>query len=149
MNVYFFDTSGLLKRYVQEKGTVWVESTLSNPNYSLYMAQITKIELASAIYRRHREGLLPQSGVDDAFLLFRRHIKYQYNVVRLTNEVISQAQILLGKYPLRAYDATQLSSALMVKRALNLAVNFVCADARLHYAAQLEGLNPIDPNQYP
>lgn len=149
MSAYFFDTSAVLKRYVQEQGTTWVESITSNVNHVIYIAQITPIEFTSAIYRRWRENTLSQQGVDDAFLLFRRHLRQQYNVVRLTNQLVLQAQEVLLKHPLRAYDATQLTSALTLQHKLNVVLHFVSADIRLLHEAQLEGLTPINPNHYP
>jgi hypothetical protein len=51
--VYFFDTSAIVKRYIAETGTVWVQS-LSDPSAShrIYLASITAVELTSAVVRR-------------------------------------------------------------------------------------------------
>ncbi len=147
---YFFDTSALLKRYVREKGTPWVEAVVSDPDSVIYVAQITKVEVVSAIYRRLREGFLSPLGADDAMLLFRRHIKYQYNLVRFTNRVIIQAQHLSAQSPLRSLDAIQLASAIIVNQGIARGglppQTFVCADTRLLTVAATEGMTPLDPN---
>jgi len=43
METYFFDSSGLLKRYVNESGTIWVNN-LTDPKAknTLYVARIAK-----------------------------------------------------------------------------------------------------------
>lgn len=57
MSVLFFDSSGLVKRYIIETGTVWVinQLRLSVAN-DIFIANITGIEVASAIARRVRSG---------------------------------------------------------------------------------------------
>ena len=50
---YFFDTSGLVKRYVAETGTAWVNSLLHpTARIALYLSRITGVELVAAITRR-------------------------------------------------------------------------------------------------
>jgi uncharacterized protein len=53
---YFLDTSALLKRYVPEIGTQWMQSIADPQNeHLLIIAQITWVEFHSAIARRQRE----------------------------------------------------------------------------------------------
>ena len=60
---------------------------------------------------------------------------------------------LLGRHPLRAYDAVQLASALIVNRALQAAhlapLIFLSADGHLNTAATAEGLAVDNPNFHP
>ena len=45
---YFFDSSGLVKRYVQETGTAWVRRLTShNPSTIIYVVRITAVEVTS------------------------------------------------------------------------------------------------------
>jgi uncharacterized protein len=72
--------------------------------------------------------------------------------VHVTNAVLSRAQLVLERHPLRAYDALHLASALVANDQLvarNLAVlTFLAADHRLLAAATAEGF-PIDnPNNH-
>ena len=57
MTTYYFDTSALSKRYVQETGSAWVRAVL-NPSagHLLLTARITMVEIYSALARRKREG---------------------------------------------------------------------------------------------
>jgi uncharacterized protein len=51
--VYCLDTSALLKRYVPEIGTHWMQSIADPQNqHLLIIAQITWVEIHSAIARR-------------------------------------------------------------------------------------------------
>lgn len=52
MASYFFDASGLVKRYVREIGSPWVLA-LTNPTaaHDLYAARITGVEVVSALVR--------------------------------------------------------------------------------------------------
>ncbi len=61
MPVFYFDSSAAVKRYVSEKGTAWVVS-LFKPSAQniIYLAQITGVEVVSAISRRQRAGNLTQ-----------------------------------------------------------------------------------------
>jgi hypothetical protein len=55
MAVYFFDSSALVKRHVDESGSAWVRSlTRVKAGHTLYIARITAVEITSAITRRQR-----------------------------------------------------------------------------------------------
>jgi predicted nucleic acid-binding protein len=60
---------------------------------------------------------------------------------------------LVGRYPLRAYDAVQLASALRAQadlsQAASLTLTFLAADEHLLAAAQAEGLLTENPNRHP
>jgi hypothetical protein len=61
----------------------------------------------------------------------------------VTPQTVSGARQLAYRHPLRAYDAVQLSTALLLHADLlgiGYELTFVCADARLLEIAQAEGL---------
>ena len=50
MAVYFFDSSALVKRYIQETGSAWVQALCQQtPPEDLYIARIAGAEVISAI----------------------------------------------------------------------------------------------------
>jgi hypothetical protein len=55
--ISFLDTSALVKRYVQEIGTSWLQA-LTHPaaGHAHFIARITQAETVSAITRRERGG---------------------------------------------------------------------------------------------
>ena len=87
MAAFFLDTSTVLKRYVQETGTAWVQA-LAAPNvrHSLFVVRITLAETVAAITRRERGGsIMPQdaaTAVADFQLEFRSPIPRRRGVGR-------------------------------------------------------------------
>ena len=61
-------------------------------------------------------------------------------VVELSTPVVLEARALLVRHPLRAGDAIQLASALLLRRELAEPVTFAVYDDRLKAAAKVEGL---------
>lgn len=61
MTLYFWDSSALIKRYITEVGTPWVRGVIiPSAGNTAIMAEITRIELASALGRiRNGDGLNP------------------------------------------------------------------------------------------
>lgn len=154
VNVYFLDSSALVKRYVAETGTAWVQSiTAPHTRNKLIIARITWVEVLSALARRQREGSLSSDNVAKAIRTFRYDLDTQYQVVELDRMLTETAGQLVGKHPLRAYDAVQLASALRVQpafaRAKATLLTFLAADDRLIAIAQAEGLLTDNPNHHP
>lgn len=56
---------------------------------------------------------------------------------------MSEARALLVRHPLRAGDAIQLASALLLRRELAEPVTFAAYDDRLKAAARAEGLTVV------
>jgi predicted nucleic acid-binding protein len=151
--VYFFDSSALVKRYVNETGTPWVLSLVGpGSGHSLYVARITGVEIASAIARQARSGALVAADAAGAMSRLRHDLSHEYRVVEIGPTLISDAMSLAETRALRAYDAVQLPATLPLKTrcdALGLALTLVRADLALNAAAVLEGLTVEDPNSHP
>lgn len=154
MSIYFLDSSALVKRYVTETGSSWIKA-LTDPDAHnpLIIARITWVEVLSALARRQREGSLASDGVVLAIHTFRYDLNTQYQVSELDPALAEAAGELVTRYPLRAYDAVQLASALRVQsdlvRAKAPALTFLTADDRLVAVAQTEGLLTDNPNHHP
>ena len=152
--IYYLDTSALVKRYVAEIGSDWIRA-LADPKASnlLLTARLTIVEARSALARRKREASI--NDEDHAFTvgMLANHVLTQYHFVELEAAVVSLAGELLDRQPLRAYDAVQLASALMINAALVASdlsgLIFLTADDRLLSVAQLEGLICDNPNLHP
>lgn len=150
MNVYFFDSSAVVKRHVSEAGTAWANA-IANPatgNY-VYVAVITGVEVVSAITRRARGGSLSATEASTAIADFRLDLATSY----LTPTLITKAMQLAETHALRGYDAVQLAAAMDVNTHwLHLgmpALTLVSADADLNASALTEGLAVEDPNDHP
>ncbi|MBX3086456.1 MAG: type II toxin-antitoxin system VapC family toxin [Anaerolineae bacterium] len=154
MTRYFLDSSALIKRYVTEIGSNWVDAlALPTSGNSLIIAQVTPVEVMSGISRYKRENILTASAAKSIRLLLDRHVKQEYFVIELTAILVQQAEDLLEKYPLRAYDSIQLATAVAASGQITSAkltpFVFVSGDKRLLAAANAEGLTVDDPNLHP
>ena len=153
MPVFFFDSSGLVKRYRREQGTEWVRShTASDAGNELYVALIAGAEVVAALMRQQRMGELSVDASERARSAFRYHYYHQYHVVAVTEAVIEDAMMLAEQHPLRGYDAVQLAAATHIRRvrtAVGLpAPIFVSADTNLNDCAVQEGFTVEDPNEH-
>ena len=72
MALYFFDSSAIVKRYVQETGTGWVNAIVDPATGSeLWLARLTGAEVVSAIARRERGGGISAAAAARALTEFR------------------------------------------------------------------------------
>jgi hypothetical protein len=135
-----------------EKGTLWIrQQTALSADNMLFIAQITPVELYSAISRQYHSEEITLSHLKAFRRLMMRHIQNQYLVLSLDVSIIEQALTLQESYRLRAYDAIQLASALKLKQRLTTAgrsLVFLTADVRLLESARLAGLSTDNPDNY-
>src|SRR3712207_6394886 len=113
MAAYFIESSGLVKRYTNETGSKWIKSLVDPAAANrLYVANITKVEVISALMRRGREGSLTPADLHNSIREIGVHFNIEYRVLEVTDSVIALAVELVQRHVLRAYDAVQLSIAL-------------------------------------
>lgn len=154
MTAYFLDSSALVKRYVSETGTAWIQQmTDAQTGNELFIARITWVEVRSAIARRQREGSLSLAAVNQLIQTFRSDLNNQYQVIEFDATLAETAGQLVSQYPLRAYDAVQLASVLRIQPAFAQTqatqLIFLTADNRLFAIAIALGLLTDNPNNYP
>lgn len=134
----YFDASALAKRYVREKDSAKVRRLLSLDVPAT--SRLSAIEIVSALMRRSREGTLLEKNRERALAVLDGDLAAML-VVELTPEIVTRAQVLLRRYPLRAGDAIQLASCLQLQAELaEEPVVFVAFDVRLIAAADAEGV---------
>jgi predicted nucleic acid-binding protein len=136
----YFDASALVKRYVREKGSAKVQRLLAAEVPAT--SRLSAVEIASAVARRVREGNL--SGEDrDRILAAVDRDMTAVLVVEVTAAVLTSAQLLLQRHPLRTGDAIQLASCLHLQEHIEDVVAFVGFDDRLLAAARAERLKTL------
>ena len=138
----YFDASALAKRYVREEGSATVRRLLASGTPAT--SRLSDVEVSSAIVRRSREGAFTIEQRDRVLAALRRDVP-ALAIVELTPEVAAGARTLLLKHVLRAADAVQLASCLLLQRQLGRPVPFVAFDRRLVLAARAEGLAVTGP----
>lgn len=154
VSAYFLDSSALVKRYVPETGSAWIQTIADAATGNLLIiSRITWVEVLSALARRLREGSLSATDVDLIIQQFRYDLNNHYQIVELDRTVTENAGQLVNQYPLRAYDAVQLASVLRIQPAFATATStslvFLTADDRLLTIAQTAGLLTDNPNNHP
>ncbi|NOT59418.1 MAG: type II toxin-antitoxin system VapC family toxin [Acidobacteria bacterium] len=154
MAFYFFDSSGLVKYYVAERGSDWVESIIdAQPPNSIALAQIAGVEVVAALARRVRAGAASAADAAAAIQLFRADFQAKFDVLPIHPARLDEAMNLAELHRLRGYDAIQLAFALSYQTQLTArslgSLTLICADKELTQAAQAEGLLTDDPNQHP
>ena len=149
MAEYFFDTSAVVKRYVHEVGTAWVQG-LAAPAAGnlLFLVRITQAETVAAVTRRERSGHISPHDSATALADFQYDFAHQYIIVEVSAAVVTQAAALARNYALRGYDAVQLAAALEVSARIP-SLTLLSADADLNAAATAEGLMVDDPGNHP
>src|SRR5262249_21306657 len=107
--IVYFDSSALVKRYVEEAGSDSVRSLVEAGLPST--SRFSEVEIVSALARRCREGAFPAEERDRAIAQVREDFR-TLSLVELTTAVVARAGALLIRHPLRAADSLQLASCL-------------------------------------
>ena len=154
MSLLFFDTSGLAKRYITETGSVWVNHACAPASGNrVVIAEITIVEIASAIVRRERGASLTSADAQAALRQFDVDLTNIYFVSDVTSARLTEARRLAETYGLRALDAIQLAVAVNLNGEQLAArlptITLVSADTELLDAARTEGLAIENPNAHP
>jgi predicted nucleic acid-binding protein len=147
--VYFLDTSVVVKRYVQEIGTAWVQA-LAAPaaGHSLFLVRITLAETVAAVTLRQRSGQISVQDAATALADFHYDFTHQYVIVEVSAPLVGYAASLARTHALRGYDAVQLPAALVIHSQAP-SLTLLSADAELNAAAAAERLAVDDPNSHP
>jgi predicted nucleic acid-binding protein len=141
--IRYFDASALVKRYVGETGSTTVRRLLRSDR--AVTSRVSEVEVASALARLAREGIISMAKRDRALAMLTRDFEAVW-VVELIPDVVVLARLILERRPLRAADAIQLASCLYVRREVSAGAPLVVYDDRLATAARAEGV-PVVPRR--
>ncbi len=152
-NTDYFDSSALVKRYLAEAGSAWVQARCNNPAQVIVTADLARAEMAAAFARKLREGTLAPDEYRNVRARLTIDAQKRYQIVPIVSHRVDEAIELTFRNKLRSYDAVHLACALHVNQAL-LAnhlppLTLIAADDDLLKAAQAEGLRTENPNLYP
>jgi predicted nucleic acid-binding protein len=134
----YFDTSALIKRYVDEPGRGQVLQVFRR--HACVTSAVLPLELRSALRRRVSEGSLDGERVQEILKRFATDRAF-WMLVSVSSEVLAGAETLIAAHPLRALDAIHVASAqLFATRITAPRLIFVSADARQTSSAAAIGL---------
>jgi uncharacterized protein len=137
----FWDSSALLPLLVDEPARERLIGLLEEDNEVLAWWG-TPVEIASAVARREREGLLTADEVAAA-LAGARVLADSWHEIVPSDAVRRAAERLLRTHPLRAADALQLAAALIAADHDPASLELVCMDERSKAAARREGFTVL------
>jgi len=140
--ILYCDTSALIKRYVEESGTEYVDTLWKN-SWCVSTSVVAFAEAMSAFGRKLREGLLSRKEHITTVKKFKADYGHLI-LVPLDNNLNSVMEGLFNKHPLRGFDAIHLASALVFANLKETDLFFACFDYALNKAAQKEGLKIIN-----
>lgn len=134
----FADSSAVLKLYVDETDHQPVRA-LPTP---FALAGITRVEVTSALWRKHRMDDIDAGQAADLVMAFQADLgadSERFLVSATPRHLLADAARLCGTHRLRALDAVQLASANRVRSAAPRCDSFLTFDRRLRSAASAEG----------
>ena len=134
----YFDTSALIKRYVEEPGRREVLGLLRKNN--CVISAVLPLEVRSAMRRRVAEQTLDAKRMPT---ILKRLVADRafWTVVDVSHDVLATAETLTAAHPLRALDAIHIASAkLLDARLTSAAFTFVSADRQQIATAEALGI---------
>lgn len=151
---FYLDASALVKRYLAETGSTWVESLCADQaNNAVAIARFGLVETAAAFAAKRRGQFITDNAYEFVLGALLHDAGARYRLVTVGPTVIDNAIQLTRRQKLRGYDAIHLACALAVNKPLveyDLPpLTFIAADDNLLAAARSEGLAAENPNDHP
>jgi predicted nucleic acid-binding protein len=140
--VKFWDTSAVVPLLAEEPTRAHFMSLLEqDPEVIIWWG--TTVEIASALARRERDGLLTADEVTNALAIAHQLADSWHEIVP-SDSVRRTAERLLRTHPLRSADSLQLAAALIAADHNPENLQIVCLDARMSSAGRREGFTVLD-----
>lgn len=133
--MFYWDASALVALCVEEERTTELRRVVAE---GIVTWAVSRVEVASAIERRSREGQLGPEARTRA-LTALGELAQSWTEIQAVAPVCERALRLLAIHSLRAADAMQLAAALIAVADRPQDDTFVCCDQRLGDAASREG----------
>jgi predicted nucleic acid-binding protein len=141
--ILYLDSSALVKRYVREAGSDEVQRLIAQAD-AVGTGLVSRAEVAAALARAGRMGLVERGEAEAALLAFRADWP-RLARIQLTEPLLARADALAWDYGLRGYDAVHLASALYWQESLRRPVTLATYDRELWRAGAAVGLDAWPP----
>ncbi|MBI4303231.1 MAG: type II toxin-antitoxin system VapC family toxin [Chloroflexi bacterium] len=121
MTVYYLDTSAIIKRYREEKGTDVVDQLIDHPltGDRFYTSFLSVLELTSGVMRLTQSNRLKENEAREIIARFREDLRTHFRVWPIDNDITTSAVGIVEEYKLRAADAIHMATALAIFSALS------------------------------
>jgi uncharacterized protein len=136
----YFDSTVLLKRYVQEHGSD--RSLVLTRKHLIISAAIAPLEMRSALRRVQVDGGLSTKAFQATLKRIQTE-REKWDLVAISSEILESAERITVDLNIRSLDAIHLACALACQNRLKRPLPFVTADIVQQGAAQQLGLHII------
>ena len=133
----FWDSSAIVALLLDDPRSSYCFSLLDKDS-KIAVWWGTRLEAASALARREREGRLKPQELADAYERLENYSQ-GWSEISPAEAIRETALRFVRVHPLRAADAFQLASAWVASEARPPVLDFVSLDQRLNVAAAKEG----------
>jgi uncharacterized protein len=136
----YFDTSALVKQYVDETGAAAARQLLRR--HRIVSSRLAPLELMSALSRRRAVAEI--SAVQwERVVRDLQSDRAHWDLLAVTEAVLTRAEKVVQATRLRSLDALHVASAQVSSSLVGLRLPFVTADARQRDAAMQLGLDVV------
>jgi len=138
-----------VKRYADEPG-----GAVLGDRADLVVSLIARVEVPSALWRKHRERELAKDDLVTLLAAFESdwvragHENGPFQIIDVSHGILELAASAVARHPLRAHDALQLASAIAARDVDDGVTEFACFDGQLREAALAEGFDLL-PSRTP
>ena len=143
--ILYFDSSALVKRYVEEQGSSevfdWMDDSKLNGT-----VLVTRAEVAAAITRAVRRQVVSQEDARQFLDVFHNEWT-SFTRLPITEPLVARADVLACEFNLRGYDAIHLAAALTWQDLLDQPVTVVTYDKELTESARASGMEVLPKKQ--
>ena len=139
-SVSYFDTSVVVKRHLHESGSALARTLLRR--HRAVSSAVMPVEAMSALTRKRTSGEVTARAFETIASRMRAE-RAHWSLVEVSAEVLTSAEDLVRRTPLRTLDAIHVASALVVRAAAGTPITFGTADARQRDAAEAAGLDVL------
>lgn len=133
----YFDSSAVVKVYVQESGRATVLRLLRL--HEVVVSAILPVEIRGALRRRAEENAIKSSRLPAALNQLAAD-RDQWNLLAVSKEILARAEEIVATHAVRTLDAIHIASAKEFAERLQARVPFISADHRQVEAAAAVGL---------
>jgi predicted nucleic acid-binding protein len=139
----YFDSSALVKRYVEEQGSDKVNALFEEKPIAT-ASRLAYPEILAAITRRHKAGDIETGAFERIKTAFQADWTC-FVVIEIHKEVIQFIDEVIAKHALKGAGSIHLSTALWLRKATKGDIVFVASDLELLKAAKAENLRICNP----
>lgn len=148
--VYFFDTSALVKRYHEEKGTEFVDELFEDvkgKEEEAFVSSLTLLEMTSAFKRKQKGNIIDEKEFDDILKTSFRELKEYFTIVPVTEETINESIFNVTEYALKSLDSIHYQTVKEVEEMVEEDIIVITSDKELFDAFVEGGYESIDPEK--